>query len=547
MKKIIVEKCASMGIAIGEAFIVEKIQLFADDYPVAKGDFEKEMEKYNNAVKAVLCELEEAAKTSDIFSAHMELVKDISLAQAVKDAINGGEKNVQEAVIESCNLYISIFENMKEEYMRDRAVDMKDIKERLMYSLKGISANPFAVMKDSSIVVAKDLTPSDTIRMDKDKVLGFIMELGGVTSHVAIIAKNLGLPALVGVTNVMEEISAGETIILDATGKQVIIDPEEEIIEKYTEDIKKLEKEKKLLEKLSGVPATTKDGRNVELCINVGNVEDIIRAKNVGFDGIGLFRSEFLYMENTHFPTEEEQFRVYKEAVIQAGKETTVRTLDIGGDKGLPYFEFEPEENPFLGWRAIRISLDRKDIFKEQLRALLRASAFGKIRIMYPMIICEEEIDQANLILEECKIELDKENTAYDKKIKVGIMIETPAAVFCARELARKVDFFSIGTNDLTQYITAVDRGNKKVAHLYNTKNPAVMRAIKQVIEAGHAEGILVGMCGEFASDESVTELLLGMGLDEFSMSASCINRIKFIINNSNYEVVRNSIAVKNI
>jgi len=454
---------------------------------------------------------------------------------------------VQEAVAEACNMYISIFENMQEEYMRDRAVDMKDIKERLMYSLKGISANPFAAMKESSIVVAKDLTPSDTIRMDKDKVLGFITELGGVTSHVAIIAKNLGLPALVGVTNVMEEVKAGETIILDATGKQVIINPDEETIQKYTEDIKTLEEEKKLLEKLSGVPATTKDGRHVELCINVGNIEDILRAKNVGFDGIGLFRSEFLYMENTHFPTEEEQFEVYKEAVMQAGKEMTVRTLDIGGNKGLPYFEFEPEENPFLGWRAIRISLERKDIFKAQLRALLRASAFGKIRIMYPMIICKEEIDQANQILQECKTELEEEDTAYDKKIKVGIMIETPAAVFCARELARKVDFFSIGTNDLTQYITAVDRGNKKAAYLYNTKNPAVIRAIKQVIEAGHAEGILVGMCGEFASNESVTDLLLGMGLDEFSMSASYINRIKFIINNSNYETARNSIAVKNI
>lgn len=529
MKSLEVKQRASYGIAMAKAFVVKKEEIVADHYEIAAEEIENEIFLYENAVKKVVRDLSELAKTSDVFEAHIELVKDISLVKAIKDLING-KKNAQMAVEEACNTYEALFSSMEDTYMRERASDIKDIKERLIYTLKGINPNPFAEMTEPVIVVAKDLTPSDTVKMNLNLVLGFATQLGGVTSHVAIIAKNLGLPALVGVTGLMDAVENEEFLILSASENKLIIAPNSEQITAYRIKIEEQEKEKTKLKELLNIPAKTKDGKIIELCANVGNIEDIKRAREFGFDGIGLFRSEFLYMENTHFPTEEEQFQVYKEALLLAQKEVTVRTLDIGGDKGLPYFEFEKEENPFLGWRAIRICLEMKDIFKAQLRALLRASIYGKLRIMYPMIISEEELNQANQVLEECKTELDEQGLVYDKDLEVGIMVETPAAVFSARELAKKSDFFSIGTNDLTQYITAVDRGNKKVAHLYDSKNPAVLRAIKGVIEAGHAEGIKVGMCGEFASDETATSLLLEYGLDEFSMSASCINRIKAII-----------------
>ncbi|MDF2612000.1 MAG: phosphoenolpyruvate-protein phosphotransferase [Lachnospiraceae bacterium] len=524
-----VKQCASNGITMGKAFVVKKEVIVADTYAITAKDIGKELSLYESAIKKVVDDLQELSKTSDVFAAHIELVQDINLVNAIKDLIKD-EKNVQMAVQEACNGYEAIFRDMDDTYMCERAADIKDIKERLLYALKGKNPNPFSDMTEPAIVVAMELAPSDTVKMNSDFVLGFVTQLGGVTSHVAIIAKNLGLPALVGVTGLMDAIKNEEFLILAASENELIIDPNNQQIEEFRIKIEEKEKEKEKLKQLVNVLVKSKDGKVIELCANVGNLEDIKRAKEFGFDGIGLFRSEFLYMENTHFPTEEEQFLVYKEALELAQKEVTIRTLDIGGDKGLPYFDFEKEENPFLGWRAIRICLDRKDIFKTQLRALLRASIYGKLRIMYPMIISEEELDKANEVLSECKAELEVQGIEYDKNVKVGIMVETPAAVFSARELAKKADFFSIGTNDLTQYITAVDRGNEKVAHLYDSKNPAVLCAIRQIIEAGHREGIKVGMCGEFASDETVTSLLLEYGLDEFSMSASCINRIKAII-----------------
>ncbi|MDD3368226.1 MAG: phosphoenolpyruvate--protein phosphotransferase [Lachnospiraceae bacterium] len=547
MKKILVDKCASMGIAMGKVFLVNRPDITPAEYSVTEEEKGTEIQKFQHAVDTVTANLEEAAKESEIFAAHIELVKDFALKDSVETMIRSGVGNVEQAIAESCNRFVSMFEAMEDEYMRERAVDMKDIKERLLMSVKGINPNPFAAMEEPCIIVATDLAPSDTVRMKKELVLGFITQFGGVTSHVAIIAKNLGLPALVGVTGLMQNVADRDEIILDATGKTIIFKPDEETKNFYKEAVQRTNEENALYAKLKGVPAVTRDGKTVEICANVGNVEDIKTAKEFGFDGIGLFRSEFLYMENTHFPTEEEQFAVYKEAVLTAEKYVIVRTLDIGGDKGLPYFEFEKEENPFLGWRAIRICLEMTDMFKAQLRALLRASAFGDIRIMYPMIISEDELDKADSILEECKKELDIEGKAYNKNIQIGIMIETPAAVICAPELAKKVDFFSIGTNDLTQYITAVDRGNKKISYLYDSFNPAVLRAIKMVINAGHAAGIPVGMCGEFASDEKAAKLLLGMGLDEFSMSASCMNRVKALIREMNYKEISESTEVKRI
>jgi phosphotransferase system enzyme I (PtsI) len=322
---------------------------------------------------------------------------------------------------------------------------------------------------------------------------------------------------------------------MDAGKGIILIDPDENTTNKYLELQDEQQKRQKELAKINHLPAVTKDGKVVHLCANVGNVKDVKKALEYRMDGVGLFRSEFLYMENTHFPTEEEQFQVYKEAAQLCGKELTIRTLDIGGDKELSYYQFEKEDNPFLGWRAIRISLELKDMFKTQLRAILRASAYGIIRIMFPMIISLEELRLAKALLEECKEELKQQNIACDRKIEVGMMIETPASVIMADDFAREVDFFSIGTNDLTQYLLAVDRGNKKISSQYNSFHPAVLRSIQRVITAGHNHNIKVGMCGEFASDERAVKLLLGMGLDEFSMSASEIINVKYIIRNTSY------------
>jgi len=368
-------------------------------------------------------------------------------------------------------------------------------------------------------------------------VLGFLTEIGGVTSHVSIIAKNMGIPCLVGIEGLMSAVETGDTIVMDASAGDIFINPEAECIAKYEVLQKAFIEEQERLESLSTLPCVTTDGKEFELCANVGNIEEIQQAITRQIDGVGLFRSEFLYMESKHFPTEEEQFEVYKEAVtLLDGKEMTIRTLDIGGDKGLDYFEFPQEENPFLGYRAIRICLDKVEIFKTQLRALLRASVYGNLRIMFPMMISVSELRKAKDILEECKAELQAENLSYKDSVEIGIMIETPASVLLAEDFAKYVDFFSIGTNDLTQYMLAVDRGNLEVASLYNSYEPAVLRAINTAIQAGHKHDVKVGMCGEFASDEDAAIMLLGMGLDEFSMSAAEVARVKYKLRNVSYE-----------
>lgn len=545
MKALQVDRCASPGIVAGRAFVVKKAQISVEAYDFS--DPQAEKNKFSAAVEAVAEDLKEAAKGSEIFAAHIDLVRDFALRDNVERLITAENKNAQVAAAESCDLFANMFLATDNALMRERAADLRDIRERLLMAMQGISVDPFGNMKEPGIVIAEDLSPSDTTNMNRSLVLGFATQSGGVTSHVAIIAKTLGLPALVGVAGLMESVFDGEQLILDADEGKLIISPDEATSQAYVARISESNRRHRELAKLKGLPAVTSDGVTVELYANVGNVNDILAAKEFGFDGIGLFRTEFLYMENTHFPTEEEQFTIYRQALLTAEKPVIIRTLDIGGDKNLPYYEFEKEENPFLGLRAIRLCFALPEVFKTQLRALLRASAFGTLRIMYPMIISAEELEKANAFLAECKKELDAERIPYDKNVEVGIMVETPAAVFCASELARKVDFFSIGTNDLTQYITAVDRGNKRVAHLYDSKNPAVLRAIKQVIAAGHAAGIKVGMCGEFASDESAVPLLLGMGLDEFSMSAGRINWVKAQIRALSFADAQNSEAVKNI
>ena len=520
MKILKVDRTASGGIASGRAFVLEEQDLSPDLSAIAPEQAETEVQRYTAAVDAVSADLAPLAEKEEIFAAHLELVQDEALRMGVCEKIETGNVNAEKALHDTAEEYAAVFEMMEDEYMRERAADLKDIRNRLMRKLKNLPETDLSGIREKVILVAKDLAPSDTAKLDLNFVQGFITEGGGVTSHVAIMAKNLGLPALVGVKGVLEAADSGDFIILDADEKTVYVNPESEIAEEYVKKQEEQAKRKEELLKLRDLKAVTTDGHEVEICANVGNLDDIRNALKFSIDGVGLFRSEFLYMENDHFPTEEEQFEVYKAAAeLLGGRELTIRTLDIGGDKGLSYFEFPKEENPFLGYRAIRIGLDRTEILKTQLKALLRAGCYGRIRIMYPMIISVEELRSANSLLEECKNELRTEGKAFAEKPEVGIMIETPAAVMMAEELGAEADFFSIGTNDLTQYFLAVDRGNEKISAMYNPFHPGVLRAIARTIEAGHAAGIKVGMCGEFAGNPDAVPILLGLGLDEFSMS----------------------------
>lgn len=539
MKTLTAAMPASKGFAMGKAFVVKRQELNADLYKVAPGQINQEVDKFDRAVKEAARQLEALALSSDIFKAHLELVGDISLYEGVISKIRSENMNAQLALEKTVNELCSIFNNMEDTYIRERGDDIFDIRTRLMRLLKGTDDTGLDCIPEKAILVAENLVLSDTSYLNMDNVLGFVTELGGVTSHVSIIARSLELPALVGVKDLIKNVKNGDYLIMDASKGILFINPDDTIIDQYEALKEAFEIKKKKLAKLSYLPAVTLDGKTIKLYANVGNLEDVKKAVSYNLDGIGLFRSEFLYMNNTHFPTEEEQFRVYKEAAVLCGKELTIRTLDIGGDKSLPYYRFDREENPFLGWRAIRISLELTEVFKTQLRAILRASAFGKVKIMYPMIISIEELFKANELLTECKKELTAENIPYNPEIPVGIMIETPAAVLCADQFARHVDFFSIGTNDLTQYILAIDRGNYKISTMFDSFHPAVVQSIKRVIDAAHANGISAAMCGEFAGDEKATLLLIGLGLNEFSMSASEAANIKNIIRNTSYEEAR--------
>ena len=530
MEKIRVERIASKGITAGnkrqEVMQVQEPDLYIPEDPA------KEIAIHDAAVKKVAGKLEKQAQDNAIFGGHLELVKDIALQQGVMDKIQNGQ-NVQQALVQTVDEYRVIFEMMDDEYMRERAADIVDVRDQLLRAIKGIEELSFTDLEKQTILVAKDLTPSDTATINFERVCGFITEEGGVTSHVSIIARNHAVPAFVGVSGIMDKVRDQEEVILDAVDGYIILEPDEQTKAVYLQKIKDYDALQTAMEQEAGQAAVTTDGHSVQVCANVGNLQDVEQAVTKGIDGIGLFRSEFLYMENTHFPTEEEQFEAYKKAAEQVGKDVIIRTLDIGGDKELSYYAWDPEENPFLGWRAIRICLTKKDLFKTQLRALLRASAYGTIRIMYPMIISLEELREANALLEECKEELRQEKISFDENIQTGMMMETPASVFLAQDFAKEVEFFSIGTNDLTQYVLAVDRGNTKIAALYDSFHPAVIRAIAAIITAGHQAGIPVGMCGEFASDENAIRLLLGLGLDEFSVNAGSVALVKHRIRNS--------------
>lgn len=527
MQEIRAEQRASKGIAMGKAFLVKAPDLTAEKKEIT--DFEKEREKnlFRRAAEATQNALRPLARENPIFAAHLDMAEDDTLLLGVEEKISKG-KGAQWALEEQTEETASLLESLEDEYLRERAADVRDVCRRMMTFLKGIDDDPFRNIKEKVILFAEELNPSDTAKMDFRYVKGMVTAKGGSTSHVAILARSLEIPALLGMEGILEQVQEGEEIILDGNEGTLILSPDDLTHRVYAEKQEAEKELKRKLKEMNRLPAVTTDGRQVHLYANVGSIKDVETAKKHGAEGVGLFRSEFLYMESSRFPTEQEQFEIYKKAAEILKKPITIRTLDIGGDKALPYYQFEKEENPFLGWRAIRFCLDMRDVFKTQLKALLRAAAYGDIRIMYPMIVSVEEFRKANQMLEECKQELRERGVLFRESISTGIMVETPAAVLIAEELAKEVDFFSIGTNDLTQYILAADRGNQKLTKLYSPFHPAVLRAVAKVIEAGHKEGKEVGMCGEFAGDERAVPLLVGMGLDEFSMVSNEIAAVRY-------------------
>lgn len=529
---------ASEGVAIGKVYLFEKTQVDINEEKIDESNVDDEIKKIENAISEYKVDLENRKTTTDaekeVASAHIELVTDPAMIDTVSEKIKSQLFNVELALSRSIDEMASVFEMMDDEYLSERAADYRDIGERLLYKLKGIEANSLENLDSDYIIVSKELTPTDTSTMDKNHVIGIASDFGGKTSHSSIIAQTLGIPAVVGMKTVTADLKHGDFIILDALEGKIITDPSDKQIKEYEVKRQDIIRNKELAEKYKFDHAITKDGKDIEVVCNIGSIEDLKLGIDNGAEGVGLFRTEFLYMEDSDFPSEDKQFLVYKEAAEKLeSKPLIIRTLDIGGDKGLDYFKFPIEENPFLGWRALRIGFDRKDILRTQLRAILRASAFGNVKILLPMIISVDEIKTVQGFIEDFKQELRNEGIEFDENIEVGIMIETPASVFMAKDLIEFCDFFSIGTNDLTQYILAVDRGNEKISHLYDYFNPAVLRAIKEVIDASHDANKWTGMCGSMASDPLATYLLLGMGLDEFSGVATKLAEVKSIIINS--------------
>ena len=534
---------ASNGVAIGKLFLFNKEELVIDKLSIQDDEKDLHLKKVDEAINSYFNDLEykenneKNEEVLNIVRAHKELLQDPYFSDTIKEKIQNENKNVELATSETVDQMVMVMSALDDEYLKERADDYKDIGFQVLCKIKNIVPKDLSKLDEECIVISKELTPSDTSNMDKEKVLAFATDLGGKTSHVSIIAQNLDIPALVGMQDISTKIKGDELAIIDGNQGVLIINPSEDEVKEYQVKIEKENEERQRLEKVKNLEAKTLDGKVCEVSANIGNIADLEVAIEHGCDGVGLFRTEFLYMENDHFPTEEEQFEVYKKATqMLEEKPLVVRTLDIGGDKGLDYYDFPEEENPFLGYRAIRFCLDHQDIFKDQLRALLRASAYGNLKIMLPFVISTDEIKQTRIILEDLKKDLDKEGIAYNKDIDLGIMVETSASIIMADKLIKYSDFFSIGTNDLTQYTLACDRGNENISDIYDNFNPAVIRSIKHVIDESHKAGKWTGMCGQFASDTKATKLLLGLGLDEFSGSASKLPKVKDIIRNSNFE-----------
>ena len=535
---------ASPGIALGKALVIEHSELVIEKKTIENID--EEIQKLESAVKVSKEELTKVKEKAlaelgeheaEIFEAHLLVLEDPELIGSAISKIRDEKVNADYALNEIKEMFVAMFESMDNEYMRERAADIKDVTNRVLRHILGIKVVDLAGLDEEVVLIAHDLTPSDTATMNKNMVLGFLTDIGGRTSHTAIMARTLEIAAVVGLNDITKKVKDVDYIVFNGDTGEVIVNPDEETKAKYASLKEEFEEYRKSLELLKGQASITTDGRHVELAGNIGSPNDVEGLIKNDAEGVGLYRTEFLYMDKEDsFPTEEEQYEAYK-AVLEGmnNKPIVIRTLDIGGDKELPYFEMEAEMNPFLGYRAIRLCLDRKDIFKTQLRALYRASVHGKLRIMFPMISSLEELLDAKEVIKEVLKELDAENIAYSNDVEVGMMIEIPSAAVIPDVLAKHVDFFSIGTNDLIQYTCAVDRMNQKISHLYNQFNPAVLRLIKMVIDNAHKEGKWVGMCGESAGDQRMIPILLGFGLDEFSMSPISILPARKLITSLSY------------
>ncbi len=534
---------ASDGIAIAPVYLLAEPDLSFETKQVE--DVTAEVARVDLAVTQATAEITAIRNTAaeslgeeeaQVFDAHLMFLSDPEFVGQVKTKIEDEKINAEAALKEVSDMFVMMFSSMEDNpYMQERAADVRDVSERMMAVLLGVKLPSPATINEEVIVVAHDLTPSDTAQLNKQFVKAFVTNIGGRTSHSAIMARSLEIPAIVGTGSILDSVADGQVIIVDALEGEIITNPTPEDIETYNEKALAYEQQKAEWAKLVDAETVTKDGHHVELAANIGTPKDAEGAVNNGAEGIGLYRTEFLYMDSADFPTEDEQYEAYK-AVLEAmeGKPVVVRTMDIGGDKELPYLDLPEEMNPFLGYRAIRISLDQQDMFKTQLRALLRASVHGALRIMFPMIATLPEFREAKEILLEVKNELLAEGIAVSDDIQVGIMVEIPAAAVLADQFAKEVDFFSIGTNDLIQYSMAADRMNERVSYLYQPYNPSILRLIKNVIDAAHAEGKWTGMCGEMAGDQIAAPILLGLGLDEFSMSASSVLKTRSLFSKLN-------------
>lgn len=531
MTKTIQGIAASEGIAIAKAFRLENPELTVEKQSIS--DFEQELLRFDKAVAKSGVELEaikEHARKelgedkADIFAAHLLVLSDPELINPIKNKIQNEQVNAEFALNEVTLMFVSMFESMDNEYMKERAADIRDVTKRVLAHLLGVTIPNPSLIDEEVVIIAEDLTPSDTAQLNRQYVKGFTTDIGGRTSHSAIMARSMEIPAVVGAKTVLSDIENGTLVIIDGLDGQVIVDPTEDVIKTYEEKKKTYDAQKAEWAKLVNEKTVSADDYHVELAANIGTPEDVKSVLKNGSEGVGLYRTEFLYMGRNTLPTEEEQFEAYKTVLeCMEGKPVVVRTLDIGGDKELPYLDLPKEMNPFLGFRAIRLCLKMQDMFRTQLRALLRASVYGNLKIMFPMIATLDELRQAKVILFEEKEKLQTKGTEVSDNIEIGMMVEIPSSAVNADLFAKEVDFFSIGTNDLIQYTLAADRMNERVSYLYQPYNPAILRLVKIVIDAAHKEGKWAGMCGEMAGDKIAIPILLGLGLDEFSMSATSI------------------------
>ncbi|EHD0800235.1 TPA: phosphoenolpyruvate--protein phosphotransferase [Staphylococcus pseudintermedius] len=531
MSNIIKGIAASDGIAIAKAYLLVEPDLSFSNEKTDQP--EAEVQKFNEALNNSKIELTKirnhaeeqlGADKAAIFDAHLLVLDDPELIQPIEEKIKNESASAPQALTEVTQNFITIFESMDNEYMKERAADIRDVAKRVLAHILGVELPNPSIIDESVIIVAHDLTPSDTAQLNKQYVQGFVTNIGGRTSHSAIMSRSLEIPAVVGTKSISESVQQGDMVIVDGLTGDVIVNPSDDEIKAYQHKRESFFADREALKQLRDEPSKTLDGHEVELAANIGTPNDLEGVHNNGAEGIGLYRTEFLYMGRDNMPTEDEQFEAYKKVLeSMEGKRVVVRTLDIGGDKELPYLNLPEEMNPFLGYRAIRLCLDQPEIFRPQLRALLRASAYGKLNIMFPMVATIQEFRDAKALLLEEKENLKQEGVEVSDDIELGIMVEIPATAALADVFAKEVDFFSIGTNDLIQYTMAADRMSERVSYLYQPYNPSILRLIKQVIDASHQEGKWTGMCGEMAGDETAIPLLIGLGLDEFSMSATSI------------------------